>query len=636
MARSSASRETSRLLTLVAAVVIVAALYLAKAVLVPLALALLFAFLLSSVVAFLQKLRLPRAMAVLITILTVFALLGAIGWTVSRQLLDITHELPSYTHNIKEKVQQYHHTSGERLSTIEKEFGNIGEQLGGGTPKTNNQRHKAAGSSPQSPVVVKEVQSSSGLAVGFLPGVLSTLIEVLLIVVFTFFMLLQQEDLRNRLIRLTGRGELNLKTQAMNEASERVSRYFLLLFAVNVIYGIIIFLVLHFLDLPHALLFGALTALLRFIPYIGAPIAGLLPTAMALAVFPGWERAAIILGVFILIEIVTANYLEPRLYGKHTGVSPLAILVAATFWTLIWGPIGLLLSVPLTVCMGVLGSHVPGLKFMNVLLGDEPVLQPSAHFYQRLLASDADEAREVLECYLKDHPLADLYDSVVIPALALAEHDRNEEALDNSTVEFIDQTTAELVEDLGFRDENGHGTPPSDEKSAPLVPTAFSGEASATPAQAPARNVLCASVRDNADEIAAVMLMQLLERGGHTARALTTRRPAEILAEVAATKPDIVFLSAIPPYSVSVARSLYRKLRAQEPQLPIEIGLWEYTGDAALAAKQISRGESDHLCTTLAQAVALVGSGSSAGPKADEDAKDRNAVMKKLAFSDTF
>ena len=629
MARSSASRETSRLLTLVAAVVIVAALYLAKAVLVPLALALLFAFLLSSVVAFLQKLRLPRVMAVLITILTVFALLGAIGWTVSRQLLDITHELPSYTHNIKEKVQQYHHTSGERLSTIEKEFGNIGEQLGGGTPKTNNQRHKAAGSSPQSPVVVKEVQSSSGLAVGFLPGVLSTLIEVLLIVVFTFFMLLQQEDLRNRLIRLTGRGELNLKTQAMNEASERVSRYFLLLFAVNVIYGIIIFLVLHFLDLPHALLFGALTALLRFIPYIGAPIAGLLPTAMALAVFPGWERAAIILGVFILIEIVTANYLEPRLYGKHTGVSPLAILVAATFWTLIWGPIGLLLSVPLTVCMGVLGSHVPGLKFMNVLLGDEPVLQPSAHFYQRLLASDADEAREVLECYLKDHPLADLYDSVVIPALALAEHDRNEEALDNSTVEFIDQTTAELVEDLGFRNENGHGTPASDEEPAPSVPTASSGEASATPAQVPARNVLCASVRDNADEIAAVMLMQLLERGGHTARALTTRRPAEILAEVAATKPDIVFLSAIPPYSVSVARSLYRKLRAQEPQLPIEIGLWKYTGDAALAAKQISRGESDHLCTTLAQAVALVGSGSSAGAKADEDAKDRNAVMKK-------
>lgn len=628
MARSSASRETSRLLTLVAAVVIVAALYLAKAVLVPLALALLFAFLLSSVVAFLQKLRLPRVMAVLITILTVFALLGAIGWTVSRQLLDITHELPSYTHNIKEKVQQYHHASGERLSTIEKEFGNIGEQLGGGTPKTGNQHKKVAGSSPQSPVVVKEVQSSSGFAVGFLPGVLSTLIEVLLIVVFTFFMLLQQEDLRNRLIRLTGRGELNLKTQAMNEASERVSRYFLLLFAVNVIYGTIIFLVLHFLDLPHALLFGALTALLRFIPYIGAPIAGLLPTALALGVFPGWERAAIILGVFILIEIVTANYLEPRLYGKHTGVSPLAILVAATFWTLIWGPIGLLLSVPLTVCMGVLGSHVPGLKFMNVLLGDEPVLQPSAHFYQRLLASDGDEAREVLECYLKDHPLADLYDSVVIPALALAEHDRNEEALDNSTVEFIDQTTAELVEDLGFRDGNGNGTPPSDEKSAPLVPTASSGEASATPAQAPARNVLCASVRDNADEIAAVMLMQLLERGGHTARALTTRRPAEILAEVAATKPDIVFLSAIPPYSVSVARSLYRKLRTQEPQLPIEIGLWKYTGDAALAAKQISRGESDHLCTTLAQAVALVGSGSSAGPKADEDAKDRNAVMK--------
>ena len=402
---------------------------------------------------------------------------------------------------------------------------------------------------------------------------------------------------------------MNLKTQAMNEASERISRYFLLLFAVNVTYGTLIFLVLHFLGMPHALLFGALTTLLRFIPYIGAPIAGLLPTALALAFFPGWERAGIIVVVIIVVEIITANYLEPRLYGKHTGVSPLAILVSATFWTLLWGPIGLLLSVPLTVCLGVLGAHVPGLKFINVLLGDEPVLRPSAHFYQRLLAGDADEAREVLECYLKDHSLEDLYDSVLIPALAFAERDRQEEALDSATVDFIDQMTAELVEDLGFGDEKERKTLPTGDDTVCLVPNTSSAEGFAAPPQASLSNILCVSVRDNADQIASVMLVQLLERVGHTARALSTRRPAEILAEVALAKPDILFLSAVPPYSVSVARGLYRKLRAQEPRLHIEIGLWKYTGDAALAAKQISRGENDQLCTTLAQAVALVGSG---------------------------
>lgn len=599
MARSQASRETSQLLTVIVAVVVIAALYLAKSVLVPLALALLFAFLLSPLVALLQKLHLPRVLAVLISIVTVFALLGFIGRTVSRQFLDIMNELPEYRQNIDEKIQQFHHTDIKGLSTAEKEVGNLGKQLGG--PDSE------AGPSPAKPVAVKEVQPTSGITVGILPGLLNTMIEILLIVVFTFFMLLQREDLRNRFIRLTGQGELNLKTQAMNEANQRVTRYFLLLFAVNVIYGTTIFAVLHFLQLPHALLFGALTALLRFVPYIGAPVAGLLPTAMALAVFPGWERAAIIFGVFVATEIVTANYLEPRLYGKHTGVSPLAILVAATFWTLLWGPIGLLLSVPLTVCLGVLGSHVPSLKFMTVLLGDEPVLQPSAHYYQRLLAGDGNEAREILECFLQDHSLEDLYDSVVIPALAMAEQDRHHDALDSATVEFIDQITAELVDDLGFREENDQASRPSGPETAHLVPSARD-PASAAPSESErGRQILCAPMRDNADEIAATMLAQLLQRAGHSVRVLTTRRPTEILADIAQSKPDAVFLSAIPPYSISVARSIYRKLRAQEPQLSIVIGLWSYTGDEARAATQISRGEQDHLCTTLAQAIAFAG-----------------------------
>lgn len=626
MARSNASRENSRLLTVVVAVVVVAALYLAKTVLLPLALALLFAFLLSPAVMLMEKVCVPRIVAILVSIITVFAVLGFIGYTVGNQLLDITDHLPAYRANIDAKIHEFSHTKSTRVSKAENAINHIGEQLG--VADSGAKRRPRLGSSPERPIAVKEVTSTTGTTLGFLPGVLSDMIETLLVVVFTFFILLQREDLRNRLIRLTGRGELNRKTQAMDEASERVSRYFLLLLTVNAVYGSVIYVALHFLGLPHAMLFGALTTLLRFVPYIGAPISGLLPLVFSLVVFPGWEQAAIIFGIYMCVEIITANYIEPRLYGKHTGVSPLAILVAAVFWTLIWGPIGLLLSVPLTVCLAVVGSHVPSLKFLTVLLGDEPVLRPSAHYYQRLLAGDGNEARVVLENYLKDHSLEDLYDSVVIPALSLAEQDRHQDSLDPSTISFIEQITTELVDDLGFRHENnGEGKSVEDKSQSDGRPAAITlkSPASAAPAITP-KEILCAPIRDAADEIAAIMLAQLLERAGHFARALATRKADEIVNEVARIKPDIVYLSAVPPYSISVARGIYRKLRDQNAGLKIVIGLWDYTEDQSQAARQISRSEQDTIATTLAQAVAEAESAPAAIPVEPEAVGSRSMV----------
>jgi hypothetical protein len=413
-------------------------------------------------------------------------------------------------------------------------------------------------------------------------GLLGVVISIALVAVFTFFMLLKREDLRNRLIQLSGHGRLNLMTQAMDDASRRVSRYLTLQWLVNITFGLIICVVLHLIHLPHALLFGALAGLLRFIPYIGAPIGGLLPTALSIAVFNGWTRTLFILAIFFCMEIVTANLLEPHVYGKHTGLSSLAILVAAIFWALIWGPIGLILSVPLTVCLVVVGAHVPNLQFLTILLGDQPVMPPEAHYYQRLLANDQREASQVLETHLKTSSLENLFDTVLIPALSLADQDRHRNELDDATVTFITQTTKDLVDELSLRHDDSSTADVALGRSAP-------------------ERIMCLPVRDDADEIVGIMLAQLLERAGYSATAIPIGSVERMLAEVAAADPEVVCLSALPPYAISHARGIYRRLRAQQPKTTIIVGLWNYTEDPVKAAAEISGGEQNLICTTLAQ-----------------------------------
>ncbi len=604
MARPSSSREISHLLAIVVAVVVVLVLYLAKTVVVPLALAILFAFLLAPVVTLLERIRLPRILAILLVILTFAAIVGTIGWTVGRQLVDVTGRLPAYRMNIAEKLAAFHKSSTKEssLNRAQKEVAYLGRQLGVSdkdTPSPSRLRGRnTVGSSPERPVSVQEVGPSGRLDA--VHGVLGAMVSILLVVVFTFFMLLQREDLRNRLIRLTGRGHLNLMTQAMDEASRRVSRYFSLQLLVNTCYGTVIFIALHFIGLPHALLFGALAGLLRFIPYIGAPVAALLPTLLSMAVFKGWTDTLLIMALFFCMEVITANFIEPHLYVKHTGLSSLAILVAAVFWTLVWGPIGLILSVPLTVCLVVVGTHVPNLEFLNVLLGDEPVMRPEAHYYQRLLAGDEREAGQVLEDCLKEMSLEQLYDSVLIPALYLSEQDRHRDALDDATVAFINQTTRELVEELSLRSD----LPSSGETDAESGASASPDIADPRPSSL--RKALCVAVRDDADEIVAIMLEQLLERGGNIAHIVPVESVDRVVDLVARDKPDVIYLSALPPYAMSNARGVYRSLRARNPKIRIVIGLWGYAGDAALAARKISRGEQDEIATTLAQAVSQV------------------------------
>ncbi|HUZ96119.1 MAG TPA: AI-2E family transporter [Edaphobacter sp.] len=601
--RSSASRELSRLLIIVVAVVAIAVLYLAKEVVVPLALAVLFSFLLAPVVTFLQRIRLPRILAISLVILAAGGIVGGGGWTVFTQLVDVTAHLPAYASNINEKLATLHSSKSTSFSRAQKEVELLSQKIGVLSSNTTpDQRHpstKALGASPNRPVSVQEVGQTNG-RLGTIHGVLGAMVSILLVIVFTFFMLMQREDLRNRFIRLTGHGHLNLMTQALDDASRRVSRYLSLQLLVNTCYGSIIFTALHFMGLPHAILWGALAGVLRFIPYIGAPIAGILPSAFSIAVFNGWTHTLVIMAIFFCMEVVTANFIEPHVYGRHTGLSSLAILVAAVFWTILWGPIGLILSVPLTVCVVIVGGHVPSLEFLTVLLGDQPVMRPEAQYYQRLLAGDQREASQVLDTYLKDKSLEDLYDSVLVPALSLSEQDRHGNVIDDATVGFIMQTTKDLVEELCLSSEDPK---PSDAARKAMSNGNVHGTSEGIPTLrvlAP-KKIACVPVRDDADEVIAIMLAQLLERAGHSAKMIHLGSVDGMLAEVSQAAPDLVCLSALPPYALSYARAAYKSLRAQQPQRKIIIGLWNYIGDPAKAAKDISGGAEDHICTSVAQ-----------------------------------
>lgn len=612
MARTSASRDISRLLGLATAVAVIAALYLAKVVLLPLALAVLISFLLAPVVRPLERIHVPRVLAILVVLAGFGSAVSYVGWIFIGQLISLTNHLPDYRTNIEHKITLLHHMPNNGLTRAEKEINRLSGELGISETSSRRRRSLPRGSSPERPLAVKEVRDT-GPSISTVHTALSPLGFALLIFVFTFFILLQREDLRNRVILLTGRDSISTVTQAMDDAGSRVSRYFALQALVNTTYGTLIFLAMHWIGLPHAVFWGALAGSLRFIPYAGAPVAALLPTLFSMAVFEGWSHTLAVMAVFFVLEVVTANFIEPRVYGRHTGLSSLAILVAAVFWTLIWGPIGLILSVPLTVCLGVVGSHVTGLEFLEILLGDRPAMRPSTHFYQRLLAEDEHEARRILASYRQAHSLLDLFDDVMIPALALAERDRHRDALEEPTLRFIHQTTAELIDEFSMTEDRAAHDDAAEE--APAQPPASLDESAGEPSQGDA--ILCVPVRDFADELVAKMLTSVLEQAGHHSLYLPIGELPLLPAKVAALKPPLVYLSALPPYAIASARNVYRSLRRNSPQTQIAIGLWEDTDDPAQAGKDIRDGEAAPVLLTLGQALRYVEDPASVTPNAN-------------------
>lgn len=592
------ARVLSHLWMLAAAAAIITVLALGKILFVPLGFAILFAFLLAPLVALLERIHFGRLPAVLVVMLGFVLLLGTAGWTLFSQLVEVANDLPTYRDNITQKMAAIHRPSDSAYGRAEKEIERLGNELGVADTTTapllnpnDNAAKKPIGTTPERPVQVREVGPPSG-RLSSLGGVMAPLATALLTVVFTFFVLLQREDLRNRLIRLSGDRNVSMMTQAMDDASRRISRYFSLQLLVNTAYGTIIFTALHFIGLPHAIFFGALAGMARFVPYIGAPIAAFIPTLLSLAVFHGWSRSLLIAGVFFCMEVITANFAEPRIYGKHTGLAPLAILIAAAFWTLLWGPVGLALSIPLTVCLVVMGRHIPSLEFLTVLLGDKPSIAAWTCLYQRLLARDGREAAEVLESAVDRTSLEEAYDEVLVPALIHSEEDRLDESLDESTIRFIRRTARWLIEESGFRDSVDQAEQD-------------------TPTLAPRRaerhmQVLCIPVRDEADELAAAMLAQCLNNAHFKAAAVREWRLNEILQVVEASKADVVFLCGLPPVGVSRSHRLYRTIRSRNPKLPVLLGIWELQEDADELGRKVSGDEQGRVVTTLKEAVQTV------------------------------
>jgi predicted PurR-regulated permease PerM len=605
VARTSPAKDISKLLTVVTAVVVILALYFARVILVPLALAVLFTFLLTPVVGVLEHIHFPRFVAIFLVVGIAMAGFGAIGWTVGNQVLDVTNQLPSYKSNIRAKIDSLRNPRSRRLDTAADAVKEIGKEITDASSNTvenasanaNAKAKRAAAIPPPAPVQVYQPASSP---FDSLNAVVTPLGSAVIVVVLTIFMLAGREDLRNRLIGLVGRGHLNVMTQALDDAGSRVSRYLQLQLLVNTAYGVVIGLGLYVIGVPNALLWGTLAALLRFLPYIGSPLAAVLPILLSLAIFATWTKPLYTLLLYLVVELLVANVLEPLLYGAHTGISSFAILFAAIFWSLLWGPIGLLLSTPLTVCLVVIGRHVSTLGFLNILLGDQPVLSPEAHYYQRLLASDQGEAKQVLEEYLKANSLEELYDSVLIPALALAEQDRHHDDLEAITEKFICQSTKELLEDLAEKTK--------DEEAAAMAKTPEDSEALIAPPRATNRAreaacVVCLPARDEADEIVGMMLAQLLVRAGYQAQAIAIGTTSEMIAQLKESGPDIVCISALPPFALLHARELYRKIRTQIPNVKIIIGLWKFAGDPIKAATRLHIDGNDKLALTLAQTI---------------------------------
>src|SRR5208282_4052945 len=327
-------------------------------------------------------------------------LFGLLGWRSSQQFVDFTDQFPTYKAVLQDKIHFLKGSSSQSFNkasdTVKELETEMGAPDSGPSPANQTRKTPAAlGSSSSRPLAVAVVPPTNPFqSVENLFGPLATSGVV---IIFTIFILAGREDLRNRLIRLASGGRLNLLTQALDEATQRINRYLLLQLAVNSGYGLVIFTALHFIGIPNASLWGVAAAILRFLPYVGPPLAALMPVFLSLAVFPGWGHALATAGLFLVLELIVSNVLEPLLYGAHLGLSPLAILVAAVFWTLIWGFPGLVLSTPLTVCLVVMGRYVPSMSFLNIVLGDGPALPPHAQYYQRLLAADQNEARQVLE-----------------------------------------------------------------------------------------------------------------------------------------------------------------------------------------------------------------------------------------------
>jgi predicted PurR-regulated permease PerM len=563
--RSSASHGPGALNSLIAIatfVVIISSLYWGQAVLIPVALAMLLTFVLSPVAACLERIALGRLPAVILVVVLTFSLLGGIGWIVTLQFGSLANELPKYKVNIRQKIADVRGAGrGGALEKVQKTVEDMKSEI------QKDDAPATAKDEPR-PVAVQPVTSFAFWPVPLAVGpMLERFASAGLVIVLVIFMLVQREDLRNRLIRLVGYGRLTFTTLALEEAGQRISRYLLMQTIINSSFGLTVGLALYLIGLPYAILWGFLAAVLRFIPYAGPFAAAIMPTVFSLAVFQGWLWPLVIVGLFLTLELLNNMVLEPLLYGESAGVSGVGLLVAIAFWTWLWGPVGLVLATPLTVCVVVFGKYVPGMDFIGVLMSDQPAMESNVSYYQRLLALDQAEAAEIVEEHLKSNSPEQIYDDVLIPALNYALRDRERGRLTEDGGQFVFRATREIVDDLASLMP----------KSSPPVLDSQNTSAAADDIVATVlrMRILGCPARDEADELALHMFGQLLHPTRYEVEVVSDAVLAsEVVALIGEKSPALIVIATLSPGGLAQTRYLCKRLRVRFPTLKIAVGHW--------------------------------------------------------------
>ncbi len=550
------------LVPLAVGVVVVSGLYLAREVLIPITLAVLLSFVLAPLVALLRRIGVPRVPSVLLAVVAALAVVTVLGGVIGMQIAQLASDAPRYAATIEKKVSWVRGYSLEQVSNIERRLGHMEPAA---APQATTPQNEAANPAPQKPVPVEVHQpdpSPFEIAENFLGPVVSPLATAGIVFVVAVFILMQREDLRDRLIRLFGSSDLHRTTAALDDAAGRLSTYFLAQSAVNAGFGIIIGVGLFFLGVPSPVLWGIIAGLMRFLPYIGSIGSAVFPLTLAAAVDPGWTMVLETLALFFIVEPLISQIAEPLIYGHRTGLSPVSVVIAAIFWGWLWGVVGLILSMPLTLCLAVLGHHIGRLEFLAVLLGDQPALTPAESLYQRMLASDADEATEQAETFLKDKPVSAYYDEVALPSLQLAANDSLRGVLTDEQLTGVLDTINGVIGELADH--------PEGEAAGDLDP-AWTAESA----------ILCVAGRGPLDEAVCNMLAQVLGRRGLRARVVShaaVERRQVGAVDVAGVR--LICVSYIESTnSLARLRYLTRRLRQRVPGTTIMVGLWEAAPD---------------------------------------------------------
>ncbi|MBZ7927530.1 AI-2E family transporter (plasmid) [Ensifer adhaerens] len=595
--------DTSKLPTLAASAATVAVLYFARDVFLPLAIAILLTFALAPVVSRLRRAGCPRSVAVVGTVTLAFLFLTAFGIIVALQISEVARDVPKYQSNIVEKVRSLKEAGSENqiLDRLSRVMERISVELS--QPEKDVPLSPAAVPEPK-PLLVEifSPQRPIEILMSVINPLLGPLATAGLVIVVVIFMLFEREDLRDRFIRLVGYGDLHRTTEALQDAAARVGQYLLMQLVVNITYGVPLAIGLWLLGIPNALLWGMLAIVLRFVPYIGPVIAAALPLFLAFAAAPGWSLVVLTLGLFIALELVSNNIVEPWLYGSRTGLSPLAIIVAAIFWAWLWGPVGLVLSTPLTVCLVVLGRHVRQFEFLEILLGNEPVLNPKERLYQRLLAGDPDEATDNAEEMLEEIYLVEFYDTVAIPALLLAESDRIRGALTEEQRARVADSATTLVanlEEIALEEED-------EDKSADPERDADEQEKDYELPSGEGRSVLCLGGRSALDDVTAMMLHQVLRvQGADVSYFSHDGLKPQKIRELPIDGRHAIVLAALDRESMRHAKFLVRRLKRLAPASRVGIVLWQdlHQTDASKNALLVEETQADFVVSAIADAI---------------------------------